>query len=201
MSMVLKVLAAGLSAVTTWNPSDKSGDINLTNGDLTATRAVATLGAYVSARGTRSRSAGKFYFESTQEGDGQVAIGLANSSFSINGAVLGTSNSIAYWGHSGDLRISNTEVLYAQILTDGDTARVAVDFTNHRIWVSKVGDDWNGSPTANPSTNTGGADFTTGMTGAALNACCFNVPGQGHTINTGRAPFLGAVPTGFRPWG
>lgn len=202
MSFALKlIMARGLSAITTWNPSDKSADIALSDANRTAERTAATLGAYVNARGTRSRSTGKFYFEATQIGDGQIAIGLANASLTLNGTVLGVSNSIAYWAHDGDLRIGGVEVYYAQIMASGDTSRIAVDFVNKRVWVSKVGGDWNGDSGANPSTNTGGGDFSAGMTGAAFPACCFNSTAQGQTLNTGQLPFVGAVPSGFRPWG
>src|SRR5262245_9189902 len=47
-------------AVTTWNPSDKTANITLSNGNLTAQN---TDGTNSAARGTTSKSSGKHYFE------------------------------------------------------------------------------------------------------------------------------------------
>jgi hypothetical protein len=52
------------STATTWNPSDKSADITLSNSNLTASQSTTT-GSWRSVRSTSSKSTGKLYFEIT----------------------------------------------------------------------------------------------------------------------------------------
>lgn len=63
---------------TTWNPADKSSEITLSNGNLTASSSL-TGG---SVRSVFSASAGKYYWEVTQTDD--VAIGVATASADID---------------------------------------------------------------------------------------------------------------------
>jgi hypothetical protein len=62
----------------TWNPADKSVNITLTNGNLTATAG----GTGGSVRSTLGKSSGKWYFEIYQSG-GQNPVGIGNSSASL----------------------------------------------------------------------------------------------------------------------
>lgn len=47
----------------TWNPSDKSANVTLSNGNLTATITANT--AFYGARATIGKSSGKWYWEQT----------------------------------------------------------------------------------------------------------------------------------------
>src|SRR5262245_47172505 len=69
----------------TWNPSDKSANVALSNGNLTAQGTTTADGG---VRSTTSRSSGKYYFEivwSSNAGGGDTGCGIATS-----GANLGS---------------------------------------------------------------------------------------------------------------
>src|SRR5215207_10815599 len=89
------IVSSGSSAVT-WSSIDKNPAIQLSNGNLTATREVGS--AHAIGRATLSRTTGDYYFESTIGSASDVAVGLANSSQLLSGDYLGNSpHSIAYY--------------------------------------------------------------------------------------------------------
>jgi hypothetical protein len=94
--------------VTTWNGSDKGGDITLSNGDLTATWSG---GAYDGVRSTTTKSAGYWYWEVTLNATASVGIGLANLTENVDDATVGTTtaNAIAYYS-TGVIQFNNVNV-------------------------------------------------------------------------------------------
>jgi len=89
------IVSSGASAVT-WSPVDKSPAIQLSNGNLTATRELGS--GHAIGRATLSRTTGDFYFECTIGSAVDLAVGLANASQALSGDYLGNSpNSIAYY--------------------------------------------------------------------------------------------------------
>lgn len=188
---------------TTWNPSDKSSGMALSNGNLTATDTVTKNSD--SVRSTSSQSTGKQYFEITATTSStDWAAGIANSSFLLtaSGGLGSEGNGIGFYN------VSPTQAIYynaaalslgASAGATGDVVYFAVDLDAHLFWVSSpvmraASAPWNNSNTANPATGTGGLSFT------GLTCPCFIIfndeqPGAA-TINAG-GPFIGTVPTGF----
>ena len=82
------------SVYATWNPSDKSSYIALTNGNLTAASSSGT-GAWRSVRSTIGKSSGKWYWEVKIEpgsAGNYAAMGIADTNPPLNGAFGGTPN-------------------------------------------------------------------------------------------------------------
>lgn len=78
---------------TTWNPSDKSADITLSNGNLTAT---APAGSWRNVRATRGHSTEKRYFEAIAVTDRSVFIGVATTDSAFSGSVGSDAKSAGY---------------------------------------------------------------------------------------------------------
>jgi hypothetical protein len=78
---------------------------------------------------------------------------------------------------------------------------MAVDFGNKTGWFTTDGTgggNWNGSPTANPATNTGGIDISAVFpASAAFLVYTSNASGSSASINS---TFVYSVPSGFSPW-
>jgi hypothetical protein len=76
---------AGGSPPTSWNSSDKSANITLTNSNLTA---AGTVAGFSSVRAVASHSTGKFYYEihlDTNPSGEDVIAGITNSTFNVSG--------------------------------------------------------------------------------------------------------------------
>src|SRR3990167_7013314 len=74
-----------MATYATWNPSDKSANTTLSNGDLTATHAVVGSG-YNGVRSTINKTTGKWYWEYsgfTIGGDNAIFVGLGTASASL----------------------------------------------------------------------------------------------------------------------
>jgi hypothetical protein len=187
-------------AIVTWNPSDKSANMVLSNGNLSATSAIAN---YVGARGTNGLTSGKAYFETTWTGSGFTGfsgIGLATAAAAVGGGV--SAGGVVAADITGNIWTNGASgVGPIAGLASGDRICVAVDFGNHNIWFRTNGGNWNGSGTANPSTNTGGLSISGQIGGAAA----FPYIASGNTVTTGTAnfgatAFAQAVPSGFSSW-
>ena len=131
----------------TWNPSDKSSGITLSNGDLTALNNSGTVQALVRATLSIPDNI-KTYFEVRADvvpGSGGVyAIGLANSSQTLSQWLGQTVNSWGYW-NNGNRWHSNSSTGGYSTYTNGDVIMVARDGAN--LWFGKNG-TWNGNPVA-----------------------------------------------------
>ena len=191
---------------TTWNPSDKSSGITLSNANLTATDTVTANSN--SVRTTTSASGGKLYFEITATtSSNDWAVGMTNGTFSLtlSEGLGGDANGIGFYN------VSPTQAIYynATELSIGSTAGAtgdviygAVDLTNQLLWISSpvmraASFPWNNSNTANPATGVGGVSF------AGIGCPCFitfnSEEASAATLNAG-GPFAGTVPTGFAAW-
>jgi hypothetical protein len=177
---------------STWNPSDKTSAITLSNGNLTLT---TTATANQGIRGTLSRSSGKFYFEYTQGTSLANRVGIADSTHVLT-AGLGLDSVSAGYATSGAIYYATSLSVSAATYTAADVIGVAVDTTNGLIYYSKNG-TWQNS--ANPSSGTGGLAYVTtaavfpawGMLAATVNS---------GTLNVGATAFSYPTPTGFSAW-
>jgi hypothetical protein len=177
---------------STWNPSDMTSAITLSNGNLTLT---TTATANQGIRGTLSRSSGKFYFEYTQLAVATISVGIADATHAFT-AGLGLDNVSSGYSTSGVIYYATSSSVVVATYTVGDVIGVAVDITNRLIYYAKNGIWQNG---ANPSSGTGGLNYVTaaavfpawGMLAASV--------GSG-TLNVGAKAFSYTPPTGFSSW-
>jgi len=151
---------------TTLNPADKSSNIALSNGNLTAQATSSSSGR---VRATTSKSSGKWTFCATvdvvdQSGSGTIGIGLgtADMVLATGGPAL---EDVLYYGN-GALHYNSADT-WVDPYNSGDVITVAIDLDNWKIWVRVNNGDWNSEPTDDPSTNTGGLDIS-GVPGKAL---------------------------------
>lgn len=97
--------AAAVSSLVgvTWNPSDKSVDVTLSGGNLTATRSSTSTGVNdVQARANTGRTSGGYFeivFSTVVGGAHNPGIGLGNLSQSVNDYPGHTANSIGWFAN------------------------------------------------------------------------------------------------------
>ena len=173
---------------TTWNPSDKSTNLTLSNGDSTMTSV-----AYADslARATEGKSTGKWYFEITcVSGDYFQAGGFALSSESVD-ETLGASST--GWGCSGGYKYNGSAVSTdgAQ-LNNGSVLGVAVDLDNGKIWFAND-NVWVDSGDPGAGTN---ATFSN-VSGTVYPANSSSYGSIVSTVNFGATSFAYTAPSGF----
>lgn len=176
---------------STWNPADKSADITLTNGDLTATHTTPV--GFDTARGTKSLSSGKRYFEGTvSSGDTttNTAIGWALSTADLN-SYIGQDTATG-GGYYSTGFIGGTPTTGGASFTVGDKIGIALDMDADKWWCSKNGAWQFGDPVA----GTGGNTMAAGTIFPAFS----DQTGGGMTFNGGAAAFTHAPPTGYTAW-
>ena len=210
-------------AFTTWDPANKTTNMELSNGNLTARTDDTAAFARQTARGTVSRSSGKRYFECRLDSVGDLAaiesrisIGICDSVFPIVdntqppgvidslGCILDLGSGfsglgIAQAGGVGWSTNAGTRGI------DGDVIGCAVDLDLNLAWwynngvILVAGAD----PTAGAAGN--GLDW--GSTAGAAMFPCITQTWQAvvpviATLNAGSTPFvLAPLPTGFVAWG
>ena len=138
---------------TTWNPSDKNANINLSGGDLIANSAEDNGSGYFGVRATRGYSSGKRYFELNHALDfAFIRVGIANLTQSLaTGQYPGSSgNSYGYDASTGKKYHNGIGTSY------GDTWQnhvigIALDMNAGKGWWSKDG-VWQNS--GNPAAGT-----------------------------------------------
>src|SRR6266478_3659867 len=125
------VITLPTAVFATWNPTDKSTSLDLSNGNLTWS--VNTSGErYV--RSTASRSSGKIYWEIHIDADSGFAqgSGIANASFPLDGTFIGGGNSVGVYSDGEIFGVSGGNVgAYAS----GDTLCFAIDIIANLFWV------------------------------------------------------------------
>lgn len=179
---------------TTWNPSDKGLLIALSVGNHVAT---TTGGGNAKVRGTTSHGSGKWYLEYPASTiiAAQGMVGFGAATVDLNNNALGDSAGLDAGG-----------TLYSAInsaaLGFDPNAHLsfAIDLDNLQIWCREDGGDWNGSPAADPSTNTGGLTMTMGTDYYPLAFLQDVGPDASTTLNAGDSTFTYGVPSGFVGW-
>lgn len=178
--------------MSTWNPSDKGGDVTLSASDLTAT---ITTNSRMAVRSTTSKSSGKWYFE-VLVGSDQIGIGVANSSAPVSNA----GNSFWESAHGIALYMNgaNSVIVYNGSTTqtlagfaNGDVIGVAIDIGAGTIQFYK-----------NNSAH-GTADANMGSISGALFAAVGGHNSAASQIGSGRfssASQTYSAPTNFSAW-
>jgi hypothetical protein len=146
------------SGSTTWNPSDKSANITLSNSNLTASQNSAT-GAWNAVRSTSNHNAGLYYFEMTVDaydaGNG-IIVGLATSAASLSSWCGNTTASVGYqYGLCGGTGCGTYQLARTATQALGSTTTkvlgIAVNVGTGDIWIHSTGQsNWNNSASGNP---------------------------------------------------
>lgn len=185
---------------STFNPADKGVDVTLSNGDLTASLAVADTGG---VRALHSQKANKFFVEFTLS-SGQARVGVANSSASLAGTPGADANAWVFDTSDGMIYNSGAGSAYATAVPPGSRIGMAVDMDAGAVWFS-VNGVWQGGATV--------AEVEAGTTDNAaitgLSGLLYPVVGDAGgglaasvTANFGSTPFDTDVPEGFAAgWG
>jgi hypothetical protein len=188
--------AAATPSYTTWNPSDKSANMTLSNSDLTAVSGAAS-GGLGGVRAVTGRSSGKYYFEVTTTTITASYVGLAKSTNTL----FGNSNNAVGVNASGSVFVNGTinGTVSLPGLGGGAIVGIAVDLTSNLIWF-RVGasGSWNAvsGSANNPATATGGVSIAA-IAGTLFPWFTTANTSENVTANFGATAFNGAVPSGF----
>jgi hypothetical protein len=188
----------------TWNPADKSASIALSSGNLTAS---ATGGvANRSVRSTTWRTITKVYFEvlyTKINGGSQIGCGLALAVADLalyagnatGGIAVNCLGGGAIWRNGASTGIALGNV------SNGQMHCVSVNLATMHFWARIDSGNWNGSPTADPATDTGGIDISSVFAGQHVYAAQpMSLFDDSATANFGVTAFANAVPSGFAAW-
>jgi len=184
---------------TVWNSGDMSANVVLSGGNLTA---AANSTANGGVRATSSRTTGKVYFEVTTGGTiGNAGVGIGTASSSLT---TGSANEAYLNVGNGTVFINGASPGIASgAFASGNTACVAIDFGNARIWWRLNNNVWNNNGLNDPGTNVGGFDISAVFPANAAFPLLVFVSNNTTTFtaNFGAAAFLYPMPTGFSAWG
>lgn len=195
-----KFVGGGGGSTATWSLTNKNSDFVISNGGLTATTTVLT-GATSIGLGTTAVTTGqkRYYEETVNTVSSQASAGLANNKVSFSGGRwLGEGTNSVGYENNGNVYAGGSQIGTVGTFGNGAVISVAVDFAAGKVWFRLNGGNWNGSPTADPATNTGG--LTHGVTGDLYPGYMLQYDGTTAsqvTANFGTAAFIYAVPSGF----
>ena len=192
---------------TTFNPSDKSSNVALSGGNLTAHNDGSLGSADSGVRSILNQKSGKYYMEMTVTALGTGAdtgFGVTISSAPLN-TVGNTVANAAIWYPSGSLWINSINTGSIGTYTLNDLLALALDLDNEKVWFRKgAAGNWNNSGTDNPATNTGGKLITSfATTNVTAIYSLFVTGGVGASgadtfvANYGASAFTGTPPAGF----
>ena len=175
----------------TWNPSDKSANITLSNGNLTAT---STSTSWKSVRATDFKSSGKWYWEITITVAASTynILGAGTSSATIDGYCGNDAYGYGYLGKDGNKFHSASSEVYGATFTLNDVIGVALDLDNGKIWFSKNG-VWQDSGDPAAGTN----EAYSGLSGSFYPMSSPYTSTNAATANFGCTAFSYSMPAGF----
>lgn len=200
-----------LSGIPAWNPASVSGaGVTLSNNNLTVTSPGSPPAQNVNFGVTidplLAQSSGKFYFEITLTAQ---ALGGAENVFGVCNTTV-TYQDLSILG-TGGVRVQTfaaTNIFCNGVDTNdnigviqvNDTIGCAIDCDNKLTWWKPVagsglGTNWNGVPSADPTTATGGISIAS-ISGPVLPyvAFQFSTAGDAMTANFGATAYSGTVP-------
>lgn len=191
-----------LSSTATLDPTHLGTNCALSNGNLTVTSSAA---ANNSTLATIGHSTGKYYCEFTVGQASNASVGIGTSAQSASDYMGSAVASIAF-GFGGGWIGGVTGTTTAPALTAAHVYGLAVDLVNKTIWVKDItgAGNWNANGTADPATNTNGADFSgngtlNGSTIVFVGVTCAG-SGDNFTFNFGGSSYSGTSPSGFGNW-
>lgn len=197
------------TAPVTFNPSDETANIALSNGNLTATGNNGSSNPQI--RSNVGLSSGKVHFEiivtTMPSENGNLGFGIASASHNMTTKYCGQDTTSLCIYDSGSYYLNGSHTLFSRpFMHQGDVIAIEIDFGAQLIWFKNVTDSsyWNNSSSANPTTDTGGISIA-GLTGAPY----YIIYDAGDnsdaiTLNVGENPLTapyGLTPsTGFTNW-
>lgn len=185
-----------MATFATWNPSDKSANITLSNGNLTATNPAT--GNYCGVRSDIGVSSGKHYWEFayTSGASSDAMYGIANGSQSMaDGQYVGLgANGWGNYRPTGNKLYNGGNTAYGSSQALNDVIMIALDMDNGEVYWGKNGTWFN---SGNPASRTNPA--FTGITGTiyAMVSLHYNNTPVG-TANFGATTMTYTAPSGFR---
>lgn len=184
----------------TWNPSDKSPNVTLSNSDKTATLSSSIVAGVRSIRKNANGVAGKYYAEFVIDSPGAgVRVGVSNSTLAID-SVTGA----IFVGIGGQAAFGSTSLGFVWgggPAVANDVISFAWDTSAELIWFRLNNRAWNNNASNDPATGIGGynvsaapaADFALWMSGTAS--------GNSTTLRTQTAELTQpSLPSGFTSW-
>jgi len=204
------VPAGGGAALSTLNSADKSANLTLSNGNMTAT---ATSGSNAGVRSTTGKTSGKLYVEfytgaTWSSSGGNAGFGIMSAAPALNnfgaGNATGGCLTLAYGG--GNIYFNGGGVGGGiGVFGPNQQFGVAVDLGASKLWFrSGAVTGWTGNgANADPATGVSGINIAAVFPGSpAFVAVSFDGSGSIVTINTGATAFTnGGPPSGFSAWG
>jgi hypothetical protein len=176
-----------------------SSSPQVTLSNLGTTAIINTAVAYVGARTSAFKYAGKYYFEvtigagttGTQNAYGVVTQNGTYANMSSNGT-----NCTVTIGNSGIIFSNNGQNGSMGTPLPGDVIGIAIDLDIRRAWFRRNAGIWNNDVVANPANGVGGKPVQPLVSFAP--AVSFNDQvGDGVVANFGAKPFANVVPMGF----
>ena len=184
------------AVATTWNSADKSADITLSGGDLTATQ---TNTGWHGVRGTTGKSSGLKYYEVTVTVVSEHLEGISNTTTSLdpagNFASSGTGNVYYYARHGEKSNGDGTEPAYGNAYVTGNVVSIAVNFDTGKIWAA-INGTWQNS--GDPAAGTG--EMFSGISGTYYPFFGGDNIGNISVANFGASAFAYTPPSGFSAW-
>jgi hypothetical protein len=183
-------------ASATWNPADKSANITLSGGNLTAT---STTSGPNNVRSTAGYSTGKFYSEHTLtiSGVSEHSLCLATSATALNVYGGADTTNIAFY-MNGEVYYNNALVTTIQATSSGQRVDMAADLTADLVWWRTANGNWNNSGTANPATGTGGIALGVAGTVYVMASMLYGTEVNAAVFASGS--WAGSPPAGFGAW-
>jgi hypothetical protein len=174
---------------TTWDPANSGAGHTLSNDNLTVT----STGASAITRTVDGHNSGKFFYV-VKTIDADATIGCCTASADLDNWL----SSDAF----GMGALYNGQIVGGQSSVVGDSFQygthdlmVAIDLDNRMFWFKVLTPEegyWNGDPTADPATNTGGVAFNASMGPGTTVYCAVTAGSSGSYV---RANF--GAPPGF----
>jgi hypothetical protein len=182
-------------AFTSFDPA-LSHNVTLSNTNHTAVSSVSVADSGGTCPAADSHSSGRYYFEITQDNktgaNYGVGVGTTTSSLTNMGNSA-TTGAIAY---GSSIWVNGGSSGHTISTGNGNIIGIAVDLDHLKIWFKNIStsSDWNGVPTDNPATNSGGITLSAGTYVPFFTS---NSSGAQATINAGATSFSGTVPATF----
>ncbi len=126
------MMMSRMRTYATWNPSDKSSNITLSNGNLSTSQSVAGM-----VRSTIGKTSGKWYWEVTINSS-FMATGAANGSASVNNYLASDANGWS-WSSGGSCFNNNALSGTNSSYTTGDILGFALDVPSGTLTMYKNG--------------------------------------------------------------
>lgn len=188
-----------------WSTTDKSANVVLSGGNLTASWNSAVQGG---VRCDTSFAGGLLYFELyTVSGSlSNLSVGFANATQSLAAQVGNSVNSVGVATGNAIVLLNNITIGAFEHTTSQNTIPytvcIAINFTSGKIWARPMGPGpggfWNGSVTADPATGVGGLSLSTLAAGPYFPMIgSTNSSGAIVTARFGAASLWYPVPAGF----